>query len=111
MPWKTAGIGGGVGFGVKHSVFESGLSHQRCRLALHSCRVVVQEINRVKEEVICRIVQMMCLRLQRCGPRLIQTIDGQIGGGEVRVAESASGSSFRPSCAAARALSWSPRAP
>ena len=45
---KLPGISGGVGFGAEHNVFESGLSHQRCRLTLHSCRIVLQEINAVK---------------------------------------------------------------
>ena len=72
------GIRGSVGFNIEHNVFESGLSHQRGRLTLHSCRIVLQEINAVKELVICRIIQIVGLRLLRGRPGFIQAVNIQI---------------------------------
>ena len=91
---KLPAISGSVGFGIEHDVFESGLSHQRCRLTLHSCRIVLQEINAVKAKVILRIIQIVGLRLLRCRPGFIQAVNIQIADNEIRVRQSASGTEF-----------------
>lgn len=51
---------------VEHEVFASGLSHQRSRFTLYSCRIVLQGINAVKDLVICRSIQIVGLRLLHC---------------------------------------------
>ena len=91
---KLPAISGSVGFDIEHNVFESRLSHQPSRLTLHSCRVVLQEINKVKDLVICRIIQIVGLRLLRCRPGFVQTVNIQIVANEVRVGESASRTEF-----------------
>src|SRR5205823_3503413 len=59
---KLPAISGRFGFGVEHNVIESGFAHQPSRLTLHSCRIVLEEINVVKREVNRWTIQIVGLR-------------------------------------------------
>ena len=46
---KLSEVTGGLGFVEQHGIFESGLAHEHCGLALHPRRVVLEKVDEKDE--------------------------------------------------------------